>query len=167
MASVGSPVTRRLFLMRHGQAGFAGSDRERPLTSQGREQAAQIGRALAGRGVERVLCSPATRTRQTAAALSLRAPVTVIEALYNCSAGRILTAVAALPDHVGAALVVGHYPGVPALAHELADRRSSDPAALGKLSGQFSPATLVELEFTGAWDELHIARLVAVRQPRS
>ena len=165
MAWAGSPMTRRLFLMRHGQAGFAGTDRERPLTPQGQAEAARVGAGLAGRGIERVLCSPAERTRQTAAALGLAPSVTVVDSLYNCSAGRILTALAGLPEHVRAAIVVGHYPGIPALAHELADRRS-DPAELRKLSAQFAPATLVELEFTGSWSDLHIARLISVRQPR-
>ncbi|MGC3954589.1 MAG: histidine phosphatase family protein [Propionicimonas sp.] len=160
----GVPVTRRLFLMRHGQAGFAGSDRERPLTSHGRAQAAQIGALLANRGVEQILCSPAVRTGQTASGLRLAAPVKVVDSLYNCSAGRILTALAALPERIRTALVVGHYPGIPSLAHELADRRS-DAAALRQLVGPFSPATLVELEFTGAWNELHAARLVAVHRP--
>lgn len=164
MASVGDPATRRLFLMRHGQAGFASSDRERPLTAQGRAQVAQIGAALAGRGIERVLCSPALRTRQTAAALRLAPAITVVDSLYNCTAGRIRTALARLPEHVNAALVVGHYPGIPGLVRELADRRS-DPAELRKLAGQFAPATLVELEFTGGWTDLHIARLVAVHRP--
>lgn len=161
----GVPATRRLFLMRHGQAGFASSDHERPLTVQGRAQVAEIGGLLADRGVEQILCSPAVRTGQTASGLRLPAPVKVVEPLYNCSAGRILTALATLPERITTVLVVGHYPGVPALAHQLADRRSSDPAALRQLTGAFSPATLVELEFAGPWRELHTARLVAVRQP--
>ncbi len=165
MASLGSPVTRRLFLMRHGQAGLAGSDRERPLTALGQSQVARVGETLAGRGIERVLCSPAVRTRQTAEALRLATPVTVVEPLYNCSAGRILTALAGLPEYVRAALVVGHYPGVPALAQQLADRRS-DPAELRRLTGQFSPATVVELEFTGPWTDLHTGRLVRVLRPQ-
>jgi len=164
MASIGSPATRRLFLMRHGQAGFAGTDRERPLTAQGRAQAARIGAILAHRGVEQILCSPAVRTGQTAAGLRLPAPVKVIDSLYNCSAERILSALARLPEHVRTVLVVGHYPGIPSLAHQLADRRS-DAAALRQLAGQFSPATLVELEFTGPWGELHAARLVSVHLP--
>lgn len=164
MASVGSPVTRRLFLMRHGQAGFASSDHERALTPEGQAQAAGIGRLLAARGIEQVLCSPAVRTRQTALGLRLSAPVTVVDSLYNCSASRILTALAKLPEYVRAALVVGHYPGVPGLVRQLADRRS-DAAALRELDRGFPPATTVELEFTGAWGDLHTARLVAVRRP--
>lgn len=164
MPSAGSPTIRRLFLMRHGQAGFAGSDRERPLTAEGQAQAAGIGRLLAGRGIERVLCSPAVRTRQTALGLRLAAPVTVIDTLYNCSAPRILSALAKLPEYVQAALVVGHYPGIPSLVHQLADRHS-DVGALRELTLGFSPATTVELEFTGPWPELHTARLVAVRRP--
>lgn len=164
MVSAGSPATRRLFLMRHGQAGFAGSDRERPLTATGQAQAAGIGRLLSGRGIAQVLCSPAVRTRQTALGLRLPVPITVVDSLYNCSASRILTALAKLPEYIQAALVVGHYPGIPGLVHQLADRHS-DAGALRELALGFSPATTVELEFTGPWPELHAARLVAVRRP--
>lgn len=165
MAGSRGTATRRLWLMRHGHAGFAASDRERPLTAAGQAEVRRLGAAIAGRGIERVLCSPAVRTRQTVEALHLSVPSTVVEALYNCSAGRILTALASLPAHVGSALVVGHYPGIPSLAHQLADRRTSASAALGQLTGPFLPATLVELEFTGAWSDLHVARLVAVHRP--
>lgn len=164
MASVGGPANRRLFLMRHGQAGFARSDRERPLTPEGQAQASRIGRLLAGRGIERVLCSPAVRTRQTALGLRLDAPITVVDPLYNCSVSRILTALARLPEYTSVAMVVAHYPGIPALAQQLADRRS-DAAALRELTHGFSPATTVELEFTGPWTDLHAARLVAVHRP--
>lgn len=165
MVSVGGPATRRLWLMRHAHAGFAASDRERPLTAAGLAEARRLGVTIANRGIERVLCSPATRTRQTADALRLKAPLTIIEPLYDCSAGRILGVLATLPEHVTSALVVGHYPGIPSLAHQLADRRTSDAAEIRRLTGPFLPATLVELEFSGAWGELHTARLVAVHRP--
>lgn len=164
MASVGKPAPRRLFLMRHGQAGFAGSDHERPLTPQGQAQAAWVGRLLADRGIERVLCSSAVRTRQTALGLRLTAPVTVVDSLYNCSAGRILSALAKLPEYVQAALVVAHYPGIPGLVQQLAGRRA-DAGALRDLAHHFHPATTVELEFTGSWSDLHTARLVTIHRP--
>ncbi|MBL7599378.1 histidine phosphatase family protein, partial [Escherichia coli] len=41
-----------------------------PLSERGREQAAALGRRLAGRGLARVECSPLNRTRDTADAIA-------------------------------------------------------------------------------------------------
>ena len=167
MAPGGSPTTRRLFLMRHAQAAaFApgGGDRDRALTTEGEAQAKRAGAMLAGAGIERLLSSPAARARQTADGLGLAAPLTVVDALYNCSATTITGVLARLPEYVRTACVVGHFPGLPALVQELADRQSSGTELAG-LARHFPPATVVELEFADQWPQLHIARLVAVRRP--
>ena len=167
MPAGGDPTSRRLFLMRHAQAAhFApgGGDRERALTAEGEAQARRIGAALAGAGIERVLCSPATRTRQTAEALALGASITVVDTLYNCPPGRIATALSRIPEYVGKVLVVGHFPGIPGLLQQLADG-PGDQAEVSRLARHFPPATVVELGFTGPWPELHTARLVGVRNP--
>lgn len=61
---------QRLILMRHAEAERAagsGRDRDRVLSARGRNDAAAMGRALAGRGMrpDLALVSPAARTRQT------------------------------------------------------------------------------------------------------
>lgn len=167
MAPGGDPTTRRLFLMRHAQAAhFApgGGDRDRVLTATGESQARRIGGSLSAAGIERVLCSPAVRTRQTAEGLGLPLPVTVVDALYNCPPTAILTALARLPEYVRAALVVGHFPGIPGLVQTLADRQGS-ATEVSALARQFPPATVVELEFADLWSDLHAARLVRVHRP--
>ncbi len=167
MAPGGERTKRRLFLMRHAQAAsFApgGGDRDRLLTHEGEAQARRVGVQLAGAGIERVLASPAVRARQTAEALGLPVQVTVVDALYNCSAATLATTVSRLPEYVRTALVVGHFPGVPGLVQTLVDRQAAGPD-VSVLARQFPPATVVELEFTDPWPDLHIARLVAVRRP--
>ena len=62
-------------------------------------------------------------------------------------------------------LLVGHAPGVPAVAYELADPETSDPAALAAIDGRFPAATLARLELTGDWADLETAALVGVRLP--
>ncbi len=156
---------RRLFLMRHAEpAPFApGGDIERPLTSHGLDQARQVGQHLAGRGIERVLASPATRARQTVEGLALPALITVVDSLYDGAPGRLHTQLTRLPEYLTTVLLVGHYPGIPGLVSDLADSQSD--RLVRSIELQFSPATLVELEFSGPWTTLHAARVVSVFRP--
>lgn len=62
-------------------------------------------------------------------------------------------------------MLVGHAPGVPAVAYELAAPETSDPAALAAIDGRFPAATLARLQFDGAWADLETASLVDVRLP--
>ena len=56
----------KVFILRHGEAGTAATDRERELTPKGFEQALQAGLLLEHEGAQTLLYSPKTRTRQTA-----------------------------------------------------------------------------------------------------
>jgi phosphohistidine phosphatase len=168
MGGLGDQTPRRLFLLRHAHpaatpaVGWA--DTDRPLTGHGRLQAKELGGLLGAAGIELVLCSTALRTRETAEQLGLAAPVRHVAGLYNCEATRIAFELARLPEYLRAVLVIGHSPGVPALARDLADS-TSDRAAVALLQRQYPPATLAELHFRGLWPDLHQARLVRVQRP--
>lgn len=56
------------FLIRHAEpvAGWHGSDHDRPLSERGRRQAQFIAGKLVGSGIQRIVCSPYARTRETA-----------------------------------------------------------------------------------------------------
>ena len=61
-----------------------------PLSDIGREQAAALGRTLAGESIDRVECSPLDRTRETATAIAKAAglpPPTPIDALVEIDMG--------------------------------------------------------------------------------
>jgi len=65
------PVATRLVLARHGETAWSKSGQHTgrtdiPLTDVGREQARQLGAALAGRAFSRVLSSPLSRAAETA-----------------------------------------------------------------------------------------------------
>lgn len=160
---------RTLLLMRHARAQeFAPglSDAERPLTPAGTEQARAVGDYLRELtlDVDHVLCSSAVRTEQTCRELGLATRVTVSNSIYNAGSDTILQTVAeTFDDDVHVGLVIGHAPGIPALAHVLADPATSDETALRSVEFQFPTATLVELTFTGAWNDLQIAELRSVR----
>jgi phosphohistidine phosphatase len=126
-----------LILMRHAKAvrdHEAPSDRARGLTGRGRNDSAAAAAALTDQDLSPgvVIASSAVRTRETAAivrdALKVAAPVTLLDRLYLAEpeaywdAGR-----AGLAE---GALVVGHNPGLHALAATLIDR-SGDRSAIG------------------------------------
>lgn len=165
-------ATRRtVLLLRHAQTEDSrpgGRDHARRLTPAGEAQARAVGAALAGVPVDAVLCSSAVRTRQTLEQLDLNvvpARVDVSRDYYNAGSDTLVAAVRALDDGCRCVLLVGHAPGVPAVAYELADPDTSDADALGAIDGRFPAATLARLEFTGAWADLKTAALVGVRLP--
>lgn len=144
---------RRLLLLRHAKAEPADpeqDDHERALARRGRRDAERIGAAMSGRGLapEQVLCSSARRTRETLDRILPHLPaglaLTVDRQLYLASPEEILARVAEVDDRVRNLLVVGHNPGIAALAEQLAD--GSDPAALAQLRSKFPTGALAELE---------------------
>ncbi|HQY45284.1 MAG TPA: histidine phosphatase family protein, partial [Paracoccaceae bacterium] len=86
---------RRLILTRHAKSAWDDptmSDHDRPLNGRGRRSALELGEWLQSRGYEpdQVLCSTATRTRETWATVAV-APLEVtphidyLDALYHAS----------------------------------------------------------------------------------
>jgi phosphohistidine phosphatase len=117
----------RLLLLRHAKSSWAVEgqrDRERPLSERGEAAAALMAAAIAERGLlpDRVLCSPALRTRQTLAAiapsLGKGSSILFLEELY---AGQDTYTRAIRRSGINAArlLVVGHNPRIHATALEL------------------------------------------------
>ena len=144
---------RELILLRHAHAESATSgqdDRARPLSPAGLAEARAAGDWLREHGLapDRVLCSPALRTRQTLDALGETgcADVREDEAIYEASPGSLI----ALADAHGDArrlLLVGHNPGLEQLAALLHSGQSSDyrgmpPAGIAVLG--FAPGAAIE-----------------------
>jgi phosphohistidine phosphatase len=168
-------ATRRtVLLLRHAQTEdtrSGGRDIDRQLTPLGEEQARTVGIYLAAQRltVDAVLCSAAVRTRQTLAALGLPRPdadrLDISSDYYNAGSDTLIAALRGQDAECRTVLLVGHAPGVPAVAYELADPAASDPAGLAAIDGRFPAATLARLEFTGNWADLEAAALVDVRLP--
>lgn len=175
---------RTLILLRHAAAGNAPRDHDRPLTQDGNRDAAAAGDWIREHvpSVDAVLCSTAVRTRQTLAATRIQAPAIFADELYGGDVDDILGQVALLPESAHTVLVVGHAPGIPSLAHELAtvaelaaDGRSGPEAdgdgptpspALQSLRS-FSACALAVLSTDATWVQLpeRGAGLVTVRHP--
>ncbi len=168
MAIRGEPKAHRLYLLRHADAASTGTDWRdvtRELTPKGRTQARAVGELLAPQRIDLVLCSSATRARQTTELLNLHAPIRYLDRLYNAGTRQLLAELYAVEDQLRTVLVVGHAPGIPALAENLADRQHSNPEAMALIRYNFPPATLVGLEFYGGWSAMGEARLFTARHP--
>ena len=112
-------TTRELILLRHAHAGpgDAGqADIDRPLSAEGLAEAEAAGRWLADNGLvpDRVLCSPARRTRETLeAVLAVTGYVEqrLEPSIYEATPGTLFGLLQAHSD-VERLLLVGHNPGL-------------------------------------------------------
>lgn len=150
--------------MRHAEAvEFAPGtgDADRPLSENGRDQAGRAAAYLKEHGIEpeKILCSTARRTTETAELLDLGCSIERAELIYNAGSDTIREEIEALSDEVRTVLLVAHAPGIPTLAHDLTDLAVSDPDAIRAIQWGFPPATLVGLEIDGPWSELRPGRL--------
>jgi phosphohistidine phosphatase len=154
---------RRLLLFRHAKAEraeIAKSDEARVLTAEGRNDAAMIGAYLASHSFrpDRVLASPAARTRETwrqvAAALRLAPEPTFDERIYNAGAQTLLGAIKETPDSARVLLVLGHNPGLHELAVLLV--ATGDIDTRERLREDFPTAGLAIIDFApDGWAKLH------------
>ncbi|MFG2221473.1 SixA phosphatase family protein [Streptomyces sp. NPDC048644] len=164
---------RRIVLLRHAKAEWSqDSDHERPLAERGRKDAPAAGRRLAGAGItpDLTLCSTASRTRETwklfVGELPQRPKTVYEERLYEASLGELIAVLNETPDEVRDLLVVGHNPGMHALADALAGEADGD--LLPRLNrGGFPTAAMAVIEFNGSWKSVEhgVGRLVAYLPP--
>jgi phosphohistidine phosphatase len=148
---------KRLILLRHAKAersAPSGRDFDRPLSPRGLSDAARVGRMLAAAGLipNVVLVSAALRTVQTWAQASPALPdakVQVRQDLYN-AAPEHLQAVADAEHDAQTVLVIGHNPGIGALAYELAASATLAEAGLMlDLENGFPTAAAAAFELGG------------------
>jgi len=151
MTDAGAP--RTVILLRHGTAESPPGvpDRDRPLAARGRQQAELAGGWIERHQppVEQILCSTALRTRQTAAHLGIAAPVSHQARIYEAEPEVLLDLLRDL-DEQRTVLLVGHAPGLPQLAGQLAGS-GSDEGALDRLRAGFPAAALAVLHLRGEW----------------
>ncbi|MCB5907343.1 SixA phosphatase family protein [Streptomyces pinistramenti] len=164
---------RRIVLLRHAKAEWSqDSDHERPLAERGRKDAPAAGRRLAGAGItpDLTLCSTASRTRETwklfVGELPQRPKTVYEERLYEASLGELIAVLNEIPDEVRDLLVIGHNPGMHALADALAGEAEDD--LLPRLNrGGFPTAAMAVIEFNGSWKSVEhgVGRLTAYLPP--
>lgn len=148
----------RLVLVRHAVAEREGDlgDALRPLTSDGRRQAAALGAALASRALvpDLAVVSSALRASEThrllATGLPVAPPVLPDADVYGAGPRGVLDLLRAVPEEVGTVLVVAHEPTMSTLASLLAD--GGDLAAQVALGMPTAAAAVLDVR--GRWADL-------------
>jgi phosphohistidine phosphatase len=147
-------------------------DLERPLADRGRADAGAAGRYLVAQGIEPdlVLCSPSKRTRETwkyVAEVGVPAgDVWYDKRMYNADTDGLLDVVHDAPPEARTVVMVGHAPGIPWLADELALDGTSPERV--ELTQKYPTTGLAVLHLTCRWADLSAneADLVAYVVPR-
>jgi len=113
---------KTLLLLRHAKSSWDTPglrDIDRPLNERGQHAALRMGEYLRRQNVspDLILCSPAERTRQTAALFLPAAqlnhvPLRFEARIYNATAGQLLEVMASIDAGTRMALVIGHNPGM-------------------------------------------------------
>jgi phosphohistidine phosphatase len=170
---VSSP-DRTLLLLRHAKSDFpdAVPDHERPLAPRGIREAALAGNWIRANApaVDAVLCSTATRTKETLTRTGIDAPTQFVDELYDSTPGitlDVINGLGALFDvDVQTLLVVGHEPTTSQLARSLA--ADGDSAARERMSRKYPTSAIAVLRTAASWDQLQLrgATLVAFHVPR-
>jgi phosphohistidine phosphatase len=144
---------KTLFILRHAEAAPGSPDQQRVLTAAGRDAAANLGAIMREKSYSpaAILCSPATRTRETLNGLGLQGPKPVFKPeIYHADISGLL----ALLWEVDAdsALLVGHNPAIHGLAASMAGEGPEE--LLQSVRSTFMPATLAVYKFRGKWADL-------------
>lgn len=168
---------KTLLLLRHAKSALGEpglSDHDRPLNGRGIKAAERMAEHLATDGPrpDLILCSTATRTRQTLAPLVERfespaPPIALEKGLYLASEDTLLKRLRALPSNVGTVLMIGHNDGIWQLAELLAGHGKT--SLLASLREKFPTGALATLEVEiDDWSKLKpgAATLAAYDCPR-
>lgn len=143
---------RRLLLLRHAKSDWPDgvADQERPLAQRGRVAAPRMGAHMAQLGLtaDRVLVSPARRTRETWELVCGQMPPVATVAseprIYDASAARLLAVVREQPRQIHTLMLVGHNPGMEDLAATLI--ASGAALDLEKLKEKFPTGALAVID---------------------
>jgi phosphohistidine phosphatase len=167
---------RTLLLLRHAKSDYPPgvTDHERPLAPRGEREAKLAGDWLRAHApaVNAVLCSTATRTRETLARTRIDAPVNFVDRLYDATPGAVIEEINSVesrfgPD-IGTLLVIGHEPAMSSLALGLATADGSNTTAAERISTKFPTSAIAVLRTGEPWDQLGLsgAALVGFHVPR-
>lgn len=163
---------RTLILLRHAKSEYPDgvADHDRPLAKRGIREAGLAGDWLRAQlpDIDQVLCSTATRTRQTLQLTGVSAPVRYVDDLYDATPGTVIATINTAGDEVQTLLVIGHEPTMSQLALGLAGVRGTDPRAEARVATKFPTSGIAVLRVEGTWRRLELsgAALVGFHVPR-
>lgn len=118
--------------------------------------------------IDCVLCSTATRARQTLERTGVGAPVRYAERLYGGTPATVIDEINGVEDELGTLLVIGHEPTISEAAIGLAGPDGTDTAAAERISTKFPTSAIAVLRVACRWDLLELggAALVGFHIPR-
>lgn len=165
---------KRLYLLRHAKAQNVSGieDNARPLSSEGEEDAFQLGAFMRKKDYtpDLILCSSALRTQQTYDHLSKGFKISLNKSdqpgLYNAGAEDILDCIHESDDQQRAILILGHNPGIHELALRLCDIENTP--LLDRLMGGYAAASLTVFDCpVQVWNDLQLGenKLVDLQSP--
>lgn len=158
--------------MRHAKSDYPPgvADHDRPLAPRGIRQAGLAGDWLraSAPAIDGVLCSTATRTRQTLLNTRIDAPVRYSDRLYATTPGAVIDEINTVDDSVGTLLVIGHEPTMSALALGLGGAGDTNIGAAERISAKFPTSAIAVLGVPCGWKQLELgsATLVDFEVPR-
>ncbi|OBK75569.1 histidine phosphatase family protein [Mycobacterium sp. 1164985.4] len=167
---------RTLLLLRHAKSDYPAGvgDHDRPLAPRGVREAGLAGDWLRAHApaVDAVLCSTATRTRETLARTRIAAPVRYLDRLYDATPGTVIDEINRVPSHfdfeVQTLLVIGHEPAMSGVALGLSTVDGSNITAAEQISMKFPTSSIAVLRSGDPWEGLALdgASLVTFHVPR-
>ena len=167
-----SDQNRTLVLLRHAKSAYPDgvADHDRPLAPRGRREAGLAGGWLRANlpPIDAVLCSTASRTRETLAHTGIDAPVRYVDRLYDTVPGTVIDEINHVGDNVAVLLVVAHEPTMSQVALGLVGTDSSNTAAAERISTKFPTSAMAILRLKCSWKDLELgsAELVDFHVPR-
>ncbi|ORW06739.1 SixA phosphatase family protein [Mycolicibacter longobardus] len=157
---------RTLILLRHAKSDYPPgvADHDRPLAPRGIREAGLAGDWLRTNapGIDQVLCSTATRTRNTLECAGIDAPVSYLPQLYDAAPGTVIAAINEVQDDVRTLLVIGHEPAMSLVALGLAGAEGTNQAAAEQISLKFPTSSLALLQAKGRWEHLELGSAALV-----
>ena len=167
---------KKVILLRHAKSSWDDpllDDHDRPLNKRGKAAAPVIGAWLAYRKhlPDAVLCSSSARTLETVKGLREAMPslpkAQIDPGLYHASPCEIRDRLAQLPKNVTCVMVVGHQPGLSALARKLSDGQENRRCRRAYEHFPTAAAAVLEID-TAHWSDLDFAtaRFVDFAKPR-
>jgi phosphohistidine phosphatase len=148
--------------MRHAKSDYPEGvpDHDRPLAPRGIREAGLAGDWLCANvsPIDAVLCSTATRARQTLENTRVDAPVRYSERLYGASPGTMIEEINETAEDIGTLLVIGHEPTMSSLALILADDDGTNDAVVERISTKFPTSAIAVLTLPGGWKGLEPGR---------
>jgi phosphohistidine phosphatase len=167
-------MTRELLILRHAKSDWGDPhrpDHQRPLNTRGKHDAPRIGAWMSAQKLQPdyILCSTATRARQTLARVLENLPghtdeISYDERAYLAELDSLLDLLSEIPPAYQRVMLVGHNPGLDQLVSYIS--RSAPPLTdSGKL---MTTAALAQLRLPDDWSALRAqGELLALVRPRN